>query len=115
MSNTTCHSATELLRELMGRNFAVRVNGDNVEVKPKQQLSIDDCSRIKIHKTKIIAVLSPCNPHVDPSQWERTPLDDRPGWEKAECRRCGKFLGFNPIRPAAVPPASEEVPHASGG
>ncbi len=44
-----------------------------------------------------------CGAHLDPSQWHREPVADRPGWELATCRRCGKPIGWNPVAKAANP------------
>ena len=41
-----------------------------------------------------------CGAHLDPSQWHREPIADRPGWLLATCRHCGKFIGYGPVAKA---------------
>ena len=35
--------------------------------------------------------------HLDPSQWCRDSVADRPGWLLATCRHCRKLIGFGPV------------------
>ena len=96
---TALHSdAMRLIADVTARGISVQVNGSRLEVTPKSLLTDDDRSRIRRLKTSLIAYLAPCESHFDSSGWKREPLADRPGWERASCRRCGKFIGFNPIR-----------------
>lgn len=91
-------AARELLDDLQSRGFTILVEEDSLNVSPSSQLTDDDRAVIRKLKKPIIACLSPCEPHVDSSTWDRESIEDRPDWEKATCRRCGRFIGFNPIR-----------------
>jgi hypothetical protein len=92
----------ELLDELTSRGITVQVKEDSLNVSPR--ICLTDSDRVMIQKLKkpIISYLSPCEPHINSSAWDREPLDDRPGWEKATCRRCGRFIGSNPIRRTSI-------------
>jgi hypothetical protein len=90
-------AARELIDELASRGIGIQVKGVAVEVS-RSQLTDDDRAVIRKLKKPIIACLSPCEPHVDSSKWERQPIEDRPGWEKASCQRCGRFIGCNRIK-----------------
>ena len=91
-------AARELLDGLRSRGFTILVENDSLNVSPRSQLTDNDRAVIRKLKKPIIAWLSPCESHLDSSTWDREPVEDRPGCEKASCRRCGRFIGFNPIR-----------------
>jgi len=91
-------AARELIDELTSRDFGIQVKGDAVEVSPRSRLTDDDRAVIRKLKKPIIACLSPCEPHGDPSNWDRESIEDRPGWETATCKRCGRFIRCNPVR-----------------
>lgn len=91
------NAADALIRKLQSRGISIEAADDRLSVSPKNLLSDEDRSEIRRLKPQLLRCLAPCEPHVVSSKWEREPLADRPGWEKASCRRCGQFIGFNPI------------------
>ncbi len=91
-------AATRLVESLNSRGITVELSGDRLLISPARLLTDTDRTRIRSHKPALIGLLSPCISHVDSAGWSREPLPDRPGWERASCRRCGRFIGFNPIR-----------------
>lgn len=91
-------AATRLVESLKTRGITVEVSGDRLLISPAGLLTDADRAGIRSHKPALIGLLSPCVSHLDSSTWVREPLADRPGWERASCRRCGRFIGFNPIR-----------------
>ena len=97
MAGALHNVAEKLINDLGSRGITIHVSGDRLEVGPKSLLTDDDRGLIRSLKQALIAMLAPCVSHVDSAGWERTPLDDRPGWERADCRRCGRFIGCNPI------------------
>lgn len=103
MSQPLRQSAKLLLDELHSRGFTIQVAGEGIAVSPRSRLTDVDRNEIRKLKKPITALLSPCGPHLDPSVWERKPLDSRPGWERANCRRCGRFIGFNPLKESSLP------------
>ena len=96
MSQLRHQSAKVVLNEFRSRGFSIQVVEEGIAVSPRSRLTEADRILIRKLKQPITAILSPCGPHIDPSGWDRKPLDNRPGWQQANCRRCGRFIGFNP-------------------
>jgi hypothetical protein len=91
-------AATRLVESLTSRGIAIEVENDRLMISPASRLTDRDQAGIRSHKAELIGLLSPCVSHVDSAGWIREPVPDRPGWERASCLRCGRSIGFNPIR-----------------
>lgn len=91
-------AATRLVESLIAQGITIEVSGDRLLISPAGLLTDTDRTGIRSHKTALIGLLSLYMSHVDSAGWLREPLSDRPGWERASCGRCGRFIGFNPIR-----------------
>ena len=97
MTKTSSNAAVALLRKLNSRGISIEAVDDRLSVSPKSLLTDEDRAAIRALKARLIGCLSPCSSHLNSTDWLREPLADRPGWEKASCRRCGRFIGFNRI------------------
>jgi len=91
-------AAIQLVQRLKARGIAIEVEGDRLLISPSSLLTDVDRTEIRGRKPGLIGLLSPCISHFDSACWIREPLANRPGWERTSCRRCGRFIGFNPIR-----------------
>ena len=56
-----------------------------------------DASTGRTTSSSVASTLLSCGAHLDPHQWYREPVTDRPGWELATCKHCGKPIGCNRI------------------